>query len=306
MAVSADHLRAQLPGVDPRLVDEHLGRLDARYFERFGPVEIASHVAGLAALSERDPARLLIRQTTLEGFPQGSAFECTVLDFDHPGVFSLITGVLSSMGLDILSGDIFTYGPSRLQGNRRGSAASTEKLAELRRKRIIDRFSGVLGDADRDEGWEARLGGRMREIFGLLEEGGDGATRARRIVNEMAARRLGRLALPVRAVLYPVSIDVSLEDPACTRMKVVSEDTPFFLFTFSTALSLQNVSIEHVTIRTHGARIEDEFEFVDADGRRIDEPSRIDRIKLSVLLTKQFTSFLERSEEHTSELQSLS
>ena len=295
MAVSADHLRAALPGVDPRLIDEHTGRLDARYFERFDPVEIASHVAELAALSERDPTRLLIRQTTLEGLPQGSAFECTVLAFDHPGVFSLITGVLSSMGLDIISGDIFTYGPSRLQGSRRGPAASTERLAELRRKRIIDQFTGVLSEADREEGWEARLGERMREIFGLLEEGSDGATRARRIVNEMAARRLGRLALPGRAVLYPVSIDVSLEDPACTRMKVVSEDTPFFLFTFSTALSLQNVSIEHVTIRTHGARIEDEFEFVDADGRRIDEPSRIDRIKLSVLLTKQFTSFLERA-----------
>ena len=76
-------------------------------------------------------------------------------------------------------------------------------------------------------------------------------------------------------------------------MRVISQDTPFFLFTFSTALTLQEVSIEHVTIRTSGGRIEDEFEFVDAAGRAIDDPARIDRIKLSVLLTKQFTSFLE-------------
>jgi glutamate-ammonia-ligase adenylyltransferase len=295
MAVTADHLRANLPGVEPRLIDEHLGRLDARYFERFGPAEIASHIGELARLSARDPARLVIRETAVGGQPPGSLFECTVLAFDHPGVFSLITGVLSSMGLDILSGDIFTYGPSRLQGGRRDRAGSTETLAELRRKRIVDQFTGVLGEADREEGWEARIAERMREIFGLLEEGGEGPIRARRIVNEMAARRLGRLALPARAVLYPVSIDIGLDDPACTRMRVVSEDTPFFLFTFSTALSLQNVSIEHVTIRTHGARIEDDFEFVDAGGRRIDEPSRIDRIKLSVLLTKQFTSFLERA-----------
>ncbi len=39
-------------------------------------------------------------------------------------------------------------------------------------------------------------------------------------------------------------------------------------------------------------RIEDEFEFVDAAGRAIADPAVIDRIKLSVLLTKQFTSFL--------------
>jgi glutamate-ammonia-ligase adenylyltransferase len=75
-------------------------------------------------------------------------------------------------------------------------------------------------------------------------------------------------------------------------MRVLSQDTPFFLFTFSTALSLQDVSIEHVTIRTEGDRIEDVFEFVDASGRGIADPAVIDRIKLSVLLTKQFTSFL--------------
>jgi glutamate-ammonia-ligase adenylyltransferase len=76
-------------------------------------------------------------------------------------------------------------------------------------------------------------------------------------------------------------------------MRVISQDTPFFLYTFSTALTLQGVSIEHVTIRTEAGRIEDAFEIVDAAGKAIADPERIDRIKLSVLLTKQFTSFLE-------------
>ncbi len=93
-------------------------------------------------------------------------------------------------------------------------------------------------------------------------------------------------------MLFPVRIDVSGSPSGRTRMRVLSQDTPFFLFTFSTALTLQDVSIEHVTIRTEEDRIEDEFEFVDASGQGITDPAVIDRIKLSVLLTKQFTSFL--------------
>ena len=171
------------------------------------------------------------------------------------------------------------------------------RAALLRRRRIIDRFTGTLPPADRTEGWEERLARRMREVCALLEQGGEHVEQARRLVNTMAAERLAGQAPQSRPELSPVSIDVDPSVTSCTRMRVISEDTPFFLFTFSAALSLQNVSIEQVTIRTRGTRIEDEFEFVDAGGRRIEDPRRIDRIRLSVLLTKQFTSFLGRASD---------
>ncbi|MFI5369902.1 MAG: glutamate-ammonia-ligase adenylyltransferase, partial [Spirochaetia bacterium] len=277
-AVTAPQLSASLPAVDPRLIAEHVSRLDAHYFERFDEEAITRHLVGLASIS---PARPVVLQ--MEQLPGGER-ACTVLAFDHPGAFSLITGVLSSLGFNIRSGDIFTWSPARPEAPR---------SLDLRRRRIIDRFTGTVPEGDWSEDWESALSARLTEVFGGLERGGEAAVAARRTVNELAARRLGRIRFAHEAVLYPVQIEVDVSPAGRTRMRVISQDTPFFLFTFSTALTLQEVSIEHVTIRTETEKIQDEFEFVDAGGRAITDPSRIDRIKLSVLLTKQFTSFLE-------------
>jgi glutamate-ammonia-ligase adenylyltransferase len=265
---------------DRTLAEEHTARLDARYFERFTQEEIERHVEAIASLAPERPAALIIEQVPDPA--DAHALACTVLAFDHPGAFSAIAGILSSSGFDIKAGDIFTWSPP---------SRSSPRDPGLRRRRIIDQFSGTVAPSLWDASWGDQLLLRLREVFGLLEIGGDAAARARRIVNEMAARALSRITEASAATLYPVQIDVSAAGGR-TRMRVLSQDTPFFLFTFSTALTLQEVSIEHVTIRTDGGRIEDDFEFVDARGRMIEEPERISRIKLSVLLTKQFTSFL--------------
>ena len=278
LVVTAPQLSASLPGVDPRLIAEHVSRLDAHYFERFDREAIARHLEGLASISAVRPAVL-----QMERLP-GGEHACTVLAFDHPGAFSLITGVLSSLGFNIRSGDIFTWSPAKPEA---------PWSLELRRRRIIDRFTGTVAEGDWSEEWEPALSARLTEVFSGLERGGEAAIVSRRMVNELAARRLGRIRFAHEAVLYPVQIEVDATPAGRTRMRVISQDTPFFLFTFSTALTLQEVSIEHVTIRTEKEKIQDEFEFVDAGGRAITDPSRIDRIKLSVLLTKQFTSFLE-------------
>jgi [glutamine synthetase] adenylyltransferase / [glutamine synthetase]-adenylyl-L-tyrosine phosphorylase len=295
-----------LQDVDPSLTREHLSRLDDRYFLRFSAEQVAEHIRALAALSTERQAAVLTRRlpaSRVSAPPDnpeaaGAAVECTVLAFDHPGAFSLIAGILSSMGLDIHSGEIFTYAaPPPLASARqgRGGARAAEESAALRRRRIIDQFTGFVSAADLGEEWERMLDARLREAFTLLARGGNDASRARRLVNEMAARRLETNPQLLGSVLYPVGISVDSSPAACTRITVVSQDTPFFLYTFSTALSLQGVSIEHVSIRTAGGRIEDEFEFVDASGAKIQDAERIDRIKLSVLLTKEFTSFLEKA-----------
>ena len=113
-------------------------------------------------------------------------------------------------------------------------------------------------------------------------------------MNELAARRLGRIRFAREAVLYPVQIEVDASPAGRTRMRVISQDTPFFLFTFSTALTLQDVSIEHVTIRTESGQDRGRVRVRGRGGPGHRRPvAGIDRIKLSVLLTKQFTSFLE-------------
>jgi [glutamine synthetase] adenylyltransferase / [glutamine synthetase]-adenylyl-L-tyrosine phosphorylase len=266
-----------LPDIDPRLVEEHLRRLDAGYFQRFDTRQIARHIRLLASLTPEKPVALIVE----EGAGEGTV--CTVLAFDYPGAFSFIAGVLSSMGFDIGSGDIFTWSTAR---------EGTPRSLALRRRRIIDCFTGVIDRGGEPGEWEAACAAGLTGVFVGLEQGGEPAAAARRAVNEMAARSLEALRPEQERVLYPVQIDIGPAPSGRTRMRVLSQDTPFFLYTFSTALTLQEVLIEHVTIRTEGGRIEDEFEIVDSAGHPLTDPARIDRIKLSVLLTKQFTSFL--------------
>ncbi len=274
-----EHIRARLPGVDARIIDEHVRRLDQRYFTRFSEEEIASHIAGLSDLGTGRAVKVL------GSHREPHTIVCTVLAFDHLGAFSLIAGVVSAMGFNILSGDIFTWAPPDGQ---------TPREIGLRRKRIIDQLAMTTDPAPVDDAWLDKLSATLEGIFQALEQGGEAAAHARQIVNEMAAEKLASLKLDARDVLYPVRIEVDTEEsPAArTRMRVKTQDTPFFLYTFSTALSLQDVSIESVTIRTEQGRIEDELEFVDGAGKPVTDRARLDGIKLSVLLTKQFTSFL--------------
>ena len=277
MPILTDQLLSLAPGVDPRLAAEHLARLDSRYFERFPVQEIARHAAAVSSLTPDRPAVALV-----DG--KDRAVKVTVVAFDHAGAFSALAGILSSMGFNIEGGDIFTWARP---------AEDSPRDLHLRRRRIIDTFSGSVHPSRWDEAWPQLLGERVRAVFALFERGGDSTQEARQLVNEMAAAALGELEdAGSSAVLYPVRIEMAGAEAGRTRMRVLSQDTPFFLFTFSTALTLQGVSIEHVTIRTVGDRIEDEFEFVDTSGQAVADRTVIDRIKLSVLLTKQFTSFL--------------
>ena len=159
-AVTTPQLSASLPAVDARLIAEHVSRLDSRYFERFDRDAIARHLEGLASITPTRPAVL-----QMERLP-GGELACTVLAFDHPGAFSLITGVLSSLGFDIRSGDIFTWSPAKPEAPR---------SLELRRRRIIDRFTGTVAEGDWSEDWEPALAARLTEVFGGLERGGEAA-----------------------------------------------------------------------------------------------------------------------------------
>ncbi|NLF38951.1 glutamate-ammonia-ligase adenylyltransferase [bacterium] len=289
-----DTLRAALPDVDARLIEQHLALLSDRYFASFDPAAQQEHLAALACLDPANPVELLLRRTA------DGMIQCTFLAFDYPYAFSLVTGLLSASGFSISSGDVFTYGqvvppPAKRRGRTRRGTPDAQPDT-LGRRRIIDAFYGGI---DRDaafEQWAAQVRAAAREVFLLLEEGApDAIVRARHFVNERVAQRLGTLRLDSRAVLYPVQLSVDSSGGPHTRLRVVSEDTPAFLYSLSNALSAQGMSIEHVRIRTIRGRIEDDLEIVDAHGRPITDPAVVDQVKFCVLLTKQFTYFLVKA-----------
>lgn len=292
MKPDARTILEQDPALDPAQVAEHRERLGADYFARFSPAVVARHVAGLSRLTREHPVELQVQDG------DGSEVECTVLAYDYPFEFSLITGVLAGMGFGILSGDIFTYaraqGTSRIHGHPAGDRAQLARRAS--RRRIVDHFSGHMALRQPFDDWAAELRRRMGIVMALLEEGeGHAADRAKERVNEWVTQRLVEERKASPPVLYPVQIHTDTRHARFTRLRVVSQDTPAFLYALSNALSLHGISIERVQIRTVEGRIEDEVDFVDAAGQPVRDREQLNTVKLSVLLTKQFTYFLDKA-----------
>ncbi len=286
---SIDEIKSFCPEIADEFIKEHLSRLGAPYFERFSNEEIAEHVRKLARISSEHPAEVIISS------PGKGQVECTVLAFDYPFEFSLITGVMAGMGFHIITGDIFTYEEANDEVSRpskrlRGYVSRSDAG---RRRKIIDHFSGWIDSPFSLETWVPEFTKRLENVIRLLEQGDeDSLNKAKHDVNEMVVKRLSRLPLSPHAFLSPMEIKIDNMISPYTRLKVISEDTPAFLYTLSNALSLQGIIIKHVKIRTINNRVEDEIDIADSKGRKIEDTDLLDQIKLSVLLTKQFTYFL--------------
>lgn len=291
MASDSDSTGNQaLPNAYEALQAEHRARLGERYFKIFSEKDLERHLYALAGLSAEHPVEILLDPK------RDGTLDCTVLAFDYPGEFSLITGVLAGVGFNILSGDVFTYeGVPQQKPSRRRVLERVRERAEIhRRRRIIDHFSGIYESPLPFEAWSGELRERMVSVILLLERGDESSLlEAKRRVYEMVVQRLAVLHRDREPVLYPVEVEIDHEGLSFTRLRVVAQDTPAFLYALSNALSVHDVSIEHVRIRTIHGRVEDLVDFVDLQGRKICDPELLNRIKLSVLLSKQFTHFLE-------------
>ncbi|MBN2531958.1 MAG: glutamate-ammonia-ligase adenylyltransferase [Spirochaetales bacterium] len=282
-------IRLLCPDVPEKVIRDHLARLDSRYFTCFTIETIAFHIKELAVLPAKHPVKILFEADESE------IIHCTILAYDYPYVFSFITGVLASMGFNIRSGDIFTYSHTSKKEHTQGKTHPF-----LLRRNIIDNFAGKRISYMPEKEWQESIIKYMEEVFEYLEGSNQTAfsirqgrvDRAKQRVNEMVSHRLGALRIDTSSILFPITITIDNKNPDYTIMQIVSQDTPFFLYSLSNALSVQKISIERVIIRTQANRIEDEFCIVDVNGEKISDPHLLDQVKLAVLLTKQFTYFL--------------
>jgi len=285
---NARALQQLCPDVPPALVHEHLARLSPRYFELFSLDDIARHLRALSHLSPDCPADVLV--TEAHGL-----LDVTILAFDYPYEFSLITGILASLDFEIHAGEVFTYTAARPAPHLPATRTNASPDATFARRRIVDHFTGSLRHTKPLPAWSAELSARLRDVIGMIERGGpDAYDRARQRVNEFVAQHLASTAVDARAALYPVQIDID-NDSACTRLRVSAQDTPAFLYSLANALALHDIRIEYVAIKTDGIHIHDELLVTNRTGGKIEDPSQLDQIKLSVLLTKQFTYFLTQA-----------
>ncbi len=294
---------SDLEAANPRLVEfasgvdsdglepaDALRRLPERYFAAYNTHTVARHLELLCSLSFEEPYALDARRGESE------ILELTIVSIDDPGMLSLLAGILGASGFDIVSGDIFTLEREQAKGGsvRRHRRPQPATRRILPRRRIVDRFEGRLRATTTPDRFFSEFTARLDAVIPLILPGGD-RDEARRLVNEAVAGRLRTDEASAAETLYPIEITFHAADPEVTRMIITGEDTPFFLYSLSTALSLQDISIESVMIETHGHVISDEFELVDRSGTGITDAGSLDRIRFSVLLTKQFTYFLDRA-----------
>ena len=285
-------LKAELPGTDEKIIANHLDRLEDEYFKKFIVEDIISHIKSISTLTASNPVDAGIIRT------RDNNIECTVTAFDYPSEFSLIAGLLSGTGFNIVSGDVYTYERKAREAKRRKRHERILSISpdHTDRRKIVDFFSGYLTSSLSFEDWKQSFTENLKSIISFLEKGTEESiSMAKNRVNEMVIRHLARMDKESEPVLFPVELAVDNDSGPFTRLKVVSQDTPAFMYALSNALALNNIQLEHVRMRTFHGRVEDRLDLTDLTGNKIEDRATIERIKFSVLLTKQFTYFLAKA-----------
>ena len=259
----------------------------------FDDSRMIRHLEYASSLSRHSPIAVHLEH--------GSPLSLSVVSWNHHGLFSLIAGVLAASGFSIQSGEAFTtQNPqphSRPIPRPRSRRYGAKRIRPHENPRIaVDVFRGSINTHLNIDRWLANISERFSQIGRLLHSGGgEGERRAGICVQGWVADAIEKDASPGSNYLSPVQLQMERSSTGLNRMHVHAEDTPFFLYTLAAALSLEGITIERVLIGTPEGHIEDVIDFTDTAGRPISSPGRLDRVKMCVLLTKQFTYFLPES-----------
>lgn len=279
------------PADEPDAAAEHVLRMAPSYRTAFGDGEIARHARLARGLG---PERLAEVHVAPLG---GRRWRAEIVAYDYSGELALICGLLTAYGLDIESGQVFTYEGEPEAPRRDGSP----------RRKIVDAFT-VRAERDLgDEDW-ARYADDLRALLGLLEGGradeahgalarlvaGD-ARRVPGYARRVADAGRGGAHGPARA-LAPFAIAVRNDaDAAHTVLTIEGPDTPGFLYALANALSVAGYYIARVEVETVGARARDVLHITDAAGGRVEGARREAELRAATVLVKHFTHLLPLS-----------
>ncbi len=251
--------------------------------ERLPRRDLAEIIHYAASITPANPVRCLLRRDS--GHQDGPT-SIYVIGHDHAMLFSILTGALASAGFDI----------------RRGSLITSERIGGKRL--IIDHFSGNLPRKTDSPSWFQGFTKTMEDMYFILEKGGSPEQKQELIqqrIIEMVSTSLEQRSTPKDSLLNPINLRIE-QKPDSTLIEIKSSDTPLFLFSLSSVLSLHRLRIEQVNIETKNGRLIDSIEFTDNRGNPITSEKKLNRIKLSILISKQFTYFLDQAPDPTKAL----
>jgi [protein-PII] uridylyltransferase len=253
----ADRVRARVQeaaGVDARtMVDRLATTMPDSYFLSTPEETLLAHADLVSRFAEREasgetPAVV----TTWTDHAELDYVELAIVTRDRPGLFSMITGVLAAEGLNILAARIDTSRDGiALDAFRISRPEHDPALDEERWTRVEETLRGVLqGSLDVE----------------ALVAGSAGSWMARR-------RR--------RPVATTIDIDNAVSD-TYTVLDITTGDRIGLLFTITNCLYHQWVQIHLAKVTTMVVQALDAFYVTDHEGRKIEDPARLDAIRTAL------------------------
>ena len=229
-------------------VHAHISQFsDASYIAAFKPDEIANH---LQAIRQAKKISVL--------FQRSSSFtDVTFIGQDSPGILSKFCGVMTANDANILNAEVFT--------RRDGIVIDKFRVVEFGSNTALseDHCSRISHDVT--EVMEGRA-----EIAHLIER------------HRMRWKRRAFIINP------NTRCDVTFEDhPQFTIIDVYAPDTLGLLYRITETISRLGLNISFAKIATRVDGIVDSFYILDADGKKIADPTQREAAKREILATIQ-------------------
>ncbi len=267
-------------------VQDQLGSM----YERFDSASRILHLELLSRIRESADVALDVRPVDTD---RSMLVICTV---DAIGTLSIIAGLCTAFGIDIVVADVFTVTVPAKEAADHPTVVRRPRGRPVTpaptRRRILDIFevqtNGQAGDTFWDS-FEHDLAGLIR----LVASGHADMARDHLIDRVSEALRVSRSD---EGPLFPVHIEVDNEASTdSTVLRIRSVDAIGFLFEFTNALALLSVNIERAEIRTVAGATRDTFWVTEARGGKIVTQTRVEQLRVAAALIKQFTLLLPRS-----------
>ncbi len=224
----------------------HLEQLGVEYLKFFENREIARHLELIKKL-EKQPAAIDFQDLRTH-------WGVTVVTKDRPSLLGNICGVLAANDLSIFSAQIFTRTDGVVIDTFRVLPLSSgTHFSEINEADILEDFTRVLGEKE--------------ALHTLL------AQHQRR----WKRRRLKKSGRP-----HEVVFDNQLSREF-TIIDVFTDDALGLLYQIATALAESGVNIYSARISTRVDQVSDSFYVLDANGRKIVEPERQEKIRQNIL-----------------------
>ena len=232
---------------DTERVDHFLESMPERYFLSTAENDMAGHFE----LMERFDGKGAV--TAVDHFPERDCSSVMICTQDRPGLFAAITGVFTSLNLDILNARIFTSLDGRILDVFRIShrGRSDMVMTEPKWTKFRSVLEGVLDD---------RI-----DVERLVE----------------SSERSAFLHKHVPRVSTLIAIDNEASD-GFTIVEVFTEDRIGVLFTITHGLHRLGLSIHVAKISTNVDQVADVFYVTDEHGKKIEQPDRVEAIRESL------------------------